>query len=286
MNNNKILLELVYLMDANNLVGFKACLAKNKAISIDAHIREIDDINPEHYDEHDGMTPGYFDNKTLMMAAISENKIEFISELIKAGANVNFYDESEENRSILMYAIEYGCEEAIRLLIAAGADLEFRDDNGDSAIDTAIDLISYDYAPKNITSCVDILIEKGAYLNKKEALLDNITNWGVVNYLIEKNVDINNINRDGNTPFMYLVMGINDVNDINAVSLMQLLVDAGAKTTLVNKDNETALDIYRRVYADYGEDEIYEFIKAAQEREQLATLVDHKNTGINLPLDF
>lgn len=125
---------------------------------------------------------------------------------IKEGANVN--DENESGESVLAFAIRQGCDiDFLMLLIESGADVFDFDEEGVSIFDMAI----------------------------------TYNNIDMVNYLIEKGMDINSTKRkSGFTPLMAAV-------SYGRGEIVKILLDNGVNQESTDSKGFKAVDFARKM---------------------------------------
>jgi len=94
--------------------------------------------------------------------ASMNGRIEYMRELILAGANVNKVGESPYDEwSCLMIAVSCGKLNAVRLLLASNADVHYKTNNGA----TALSLASFRNHPDSL-EILKILLAAGANPNE------------------------------------------------------------------------------------------------------------------------
>ena len=87
-----------------------------------------------------GGDPNYMYSYTALMIAAQGNMLDYATDLIKAGANVDTVHQSswgKTNRTALSFAAEGGHAEMVQLLLAHKADPTIADDDGKQPIDWA-----------------------------------------------------------------------------------------------------------------------------------------------------
>jgi len=175
---------------------------------------------------------------TPLMMATSENQAEIVSYLLKNGADVNLVS---GGWTALIEAADQGSLESMKLLIDAGAEVNYY---AGMSSPTAITMA----ASEGKLESLKLLIDNGADINgygKSMAPLhiaaeENKTD--VIDYLVSKNVKVNNRDASGRTALMYAAAEGNKQAVIK-------LIEAGADISMVDQYGATA-----SVYAE-DEDE-------------------------------
>lgn len=141
---------------------------------------------------------------TLLTYAIYRKKNNFISKILKSGADVNLITTNRifidpwlsSDIPPIVWAIFSGQTDIIDLLIQNGANLDFRNSQQQSSVHFACldpDMLSY-------------LIDKGIDINVVDIFgqnaLFNLINSRSALILLNNGIDINQIDRDGNYAFM------------------------------------------------------------------------------------
>ena len=137
---------------------------------------------------------------------LKNNDFLGVKKYIKEGADVN--DANENGESVLAYAIRQGCDvELLMLLIDNGADVFDFDEEGVSIFDMAI----------------------------------TYNNIEMVNYLIEKGINVNSTNRkSGFTPLMAAV-------SYGRGKIVKILLDNGANKEASDSKGFKAVDFARKM---------------------------------------
>lgn len=168
-------------------------------------------------------------------AAVSENNIEEVRNLIARGVGVNRKDENYDNITPLFVAVENGNLEITELL------LSFRARANALSSDRQTPLMSLDEDAS--AELVRVLFKYGAKVN----LADNEGNTAlilaagsvkteVLQILLDHGADVNARNKQGQTALMSAAEADNLEN-------VRALILAGADLNLKDKDGETALDL-------------------------------------------
>lgn len=195
-----------------------------------------------------------------MIAAAQAGNSSVVEKLVKAGAIVDERD--TRGRTALIYAAQNGSVNIVKILLAAGASTTLRDDRGHNALRLSVE--------KRHSDIVRLLIES---TNKELGGIppDIMIRAGygaadVLAQLIAIGGDVNARDHKGATPLWHAA-GVSEINtrllisagaDVEAQDnqettvlihaalfhkpeCVKLLLDAGAKVDVVNKDNDTPL---------------------------------------------
>jgi len=161
-----------------------------------------------------------------------------IRKLIKYSADVN--KPNKFFNTPLMGAAHRGKHSLVNLLIASGADTNCFNKNNESALSCTLDM--------GYTQSAEILLEAGC---KKiidhqglcfQTPLIRATKYNLITMIIlfiKYGCNLNLQDQDGNTALMHAVIKDN-------VSAVQILLAAGADTTIKNKDGKKAYDLLFR----------------------------------------
>lgn len=180
-----------------------------------------------------------------LLTAIEQKDLKKVNKAIKAGANVNartyngFYPLHE-----LMYGIRAGIsEEEIKILkrlVEAGANVNAEADNEykTSVLEQAV--LSRD------SVAASYLISYGANVNNRFPLHRACFKRSMpcLVLLVEKGVNVNKVNEDGQTA-LHLLLEY-EGNDELIAKMLEYLHKKGAKLTVTNNKNETLLDMANR----------------------------------------
>ncbi|KAI8853709.1 putative 26S proteasome non-ATPase regulatory subunit [Chytridium lagenaria] len=177
------------------------------------------------------------DQRTALHWAASGKRTLVAAELIEKGAAVNALDDA--NWSPLMIAASVGCAPIVDLLLQNGADANLKNETLQSPLFYA--------ASKGWIDVCQLLLKHGANVNARDQIKQVIRlsiaraaakgNTAIIKMLLEQpKVDIDAEDRSGNTP---LHMAVDMGNGESALTLIQ----AGADVTIVNKDEQTPLDM-------------------------------------------
>ncbi len=228
------------------------------------------------------------DGGTALMMAALNGPGKIVEMLIKNGADIN--NQNKAGTTALMVASLKGNIEVARMLIEKDADINKQNEYGTTALIAA--------AESGSTAIVNLLIEKGADLNKKNKngdtalgaakrsgyrsqkiveILNKEQTWQSVAldtlFKLSKNGTLSQfaltkllkgraylLNRQdayGNTALMYAIMQ-------GHAKVVSLLIAAGAKLNIKNKDNKTALDLANQ----YNHTEIVKILEEAIKKQK------------------
>jgi len=181
-----------------------------------------------------------------------ENKIEFIKEFIKKGANVNFI--SGHGYSPIVYAIQEKLIDLVKLFIESGADVNLLDKYEDTPLVYAI--------KENDLPLVKLLIDNGANVNYRDSngytpLCYAVQNENVeiTKLLIEYKANVNICHPNDHSPFEYTLYSSNSLsmvqllmeNDINLNVQVNLPIVGGKISVLMYAFNKGNF-IYNMIY--------------------------------------
>ena len=211
------------------------------------------------------------DGHTPLFLAVKGGRADIVAILLQAGATVNVED--RYNKSPFSIAVRYGYKRIVTLLLDAGvnesinkvfyeiysspASKECRDHvlriilasnlalrrNGNSLEDLLIKAIQ-----KNYVSIVRFLLKHNVdpELDVEGIPLLVATQGGaqdIMELLVKHGVDINAVNKKGQTALMLAVKFSN-------VGMVKYLLDAGAKVDIVDRNGLTALRMAKANYAE------------------------------------
>jgi serine/threonine-protein phosphatase 6 regulatory ankyrin repeat subunit B len=207
----------------------------------------------------------------LLTGGAEYGKISEVQTALENGADINFRDQM--GGSALLNAAHAGHEDIVKFLIAKGADINLRSSYPDHKKQNLLhcaclggllwlvkDLINkgfdineddgfeshpntpLDYALwGDHLEVVDFLLSKGAknIPNKLEDSLLHLAGPKVTAYLLDKGMDPNVVNKNGETPLFY-----NGSNRDKTLAKLEVLLAHGAKVNVVNNYGDTPLLFY------------------------------------------
>ncbi|AEM22763.1 ankyrin repeat-containing protein [Brachyspira intermedia PWS/A] len=254
--NQKDFMGLTPLMNAsiNGYVKLAIELINHNA---DVNARELD-------------SRGNISADSLFYAVNANNSLELVKVLLNSGANPNivYSDPEEGNFTILDRSLYYNNFEIFKTLVENGANIDKVNDRGEPFIVDAIRRERFDIVKYLVEKGIDPTMKYTDYRNIPFSLLAatvNNNDTKIAEYLIDKGADVNTKAIIDN--YMENDMTSNDKDDskeaVNLIltaiengntSLVKLLIENGADTTVVNKEKKTVFDIAR----EKGYDDILE----------------------------
>ncbi|MEI0524803.1 ankyrin repeat domain-containing protein [Brachyspira murdochii] len=196
---------------------------------------------------------------SLFYAVNANNSLELVKVLLKSGANPNivYSDPEEGSFTILDRSLYYNNFEIFKTLVENGANINKVNDRGEPLIVDAIRRERFDIVKYLVEKGIDPTMKYTDYRNIPFSLLAatvNNNDTKIAEYLIDKGADVNtkaiidNYMENGMTS-NYKDNSKEAVNLILAAiengntSLVKLLIEKGADTTVVNKEKKTVFDI-------------------------------------------
>ncbi|ACN83607.1 ankyrin repeat domain-containing protein [Brachyspira hyodysenteriae] len=245
--NQKDFMGLTPLMNAsiNGYVKLAIELINHNA---DVNARELD-------------SRGNISADSLFYAVNANNSLELVKVLLNSGANPNivYSDPEEGNFTILDRSLYYNNFEIFKTLVENGANIDKVNDRGEPFIVNAIRRERFDIVKYLVEKGIDPTMKYTDYRNIPFSLLAatvNNNDTKIAEYLIDKGADVNTKAIIDN--YMENDMTSNDKDDskeaVNLIltaiengntSLVKLLIEKGADTTVVNKKKKTVFDIAR-----------------------------------------
>ncbi|KLI14625.1 ankyrin repeat domain-containing protein [Brachyspira hyodysenteriae] len=245
--NQKDFMGLTPLMNAsiNGYVKLAIELINHNA---DVNARELD-------------SRGNISADSLFYAVNANNSLELVKVLLNSGANPNivYSDPEEGNFTILDRSLYYNNFEIFKTLVENGANIDKVNDRGEPFIVNAIRRERFDIVKYLVEKGIDPKMKYTDYRNIPFSLLAatvNNNDTKIAEYLIDKGADVNTKAIIDN--YMENDMTSNDKDNskeaINLIltaiengntSLVKLLIEKGADTTVVNKEKKTVFDIAR-----------------------------------------
>jgi len=157
--------------------------------------------------------------KSKFMDAIKTGNIDIV-QLIKEDININQTDEYGDTP--LIYAVRHNMTEIIKYLLLLDADYFIKNKKGES-------VFSFEKGK-------DIL-----YPYFKEVLRNQ--NIKKTKLFLEHGININQKDKSGDTPLIYVIKYNNLVNHHNTAEYIQFLLKSGADINIKDKNGKTAFDI-------------------------------------------
>ena len=205
---------------------------------------------------------------SLFYAVNANNSLELVKVLLNSGANPNivYSDPDEGSFTILDRSLYYNNFEIFKTLVENGANINKVNDRGEPLIVDAIRRERFDIVEYLVDKGIDPTMKYTDYRNIPFSLLATAVNNNdtkIAEYLIDKGADVNtkaiidNYMENGMTS-NYKDNSKEAVNLIFAAiengntSLVKLLIEKGADTSVVDKDGKTIFDLAK----EQGYDEI------------------------------
>ena len=212
------------------------------------------DVNARELDSR-----GNISADSLFYAVNANNSLELVKVLLNSGANPNivYSDPDEGSFTILDRSLYYNNFEIFKTLVENGANINKVNDRGEPLIVDAIRRERFDIVEYLVDKGIDPTMKYTDYRNIPFSLLAaavNNNDTKIAEYLIDKGADVNtkaiidNYMENGMTS-NYKDNSKEAVNLIFAAiengntSLVKLLIEKGADTTVVNKEKKTVFDI-------------------------------------------
>lgn len=173
--------------------------------------------------------------KNPLVAAVSDDNLAEVKNLIARGEKVNGKDENYDRITPLFIAVENGNVEIAETLLNFGAKINARDRKNQ----TPLMRLDEDASAE----LVRLLIKHGAEINLTDAdgntaliFAASSVKTEVLQILIDHGADVNAQNKEGQTALM-------NAAEADNVESVRALLAAGAKVNLKNKAGETAWDL-------------------------------------------
>jgi len=187
---------------------------------------------------------------TVLMLSSSFGFNDIVETLVNNGANINYENNNGENA--LFYAIRNGHISIINYLLSKDMDIQHKNKFGQNLLislliekDNTLYWIKEFMAENHVAN--NILNKRNAVYGTKTSGEFFYTNndyfINTVKFLIDKKIDINNVDNFGNTPLIYAAIN-------GDFKVAKLLIENGASLNIENKKNKTAL-IYAVDNASY-----------------------------------
>ena len=206
------------------------------------------------------------EGKTALIHAVERGYLEGMEALIAAGADLSIQD--NKGKTALIYAVETGILEVVETVIAAGADLSIRDKDGRTVLMLAVktgnleilDVLytagatKLDLRDNGGFTALRIAIEYAVLIRVSDVAIRE--NLEIVKFFINKGADLDLPDNIGSTILIWLAEWH---RHLNVLEVLNLVIAAGAKLDLRNKNGRTAL-----MYAVWNEHlEVVEIVIAA-----------------------
>ena len=223
------------------------------------------DVNARELDSR-----GNISADSLFYAVNANNSLELVKVLLNSGANPNivYSDPEEGNFTILDRSLYYNNFEIFKTLVENGANIDKVNDRGEPFIVNAIRRERFDIVKYLVDKGIDPKMKYTDYRNIPFSLLAatvNNNDTKIAEYLIDKGADVNtkaiidnymendmtsNYKDNSKEAVNLILTAIENGN----TSLVKLLIEKGADTTVVNKKKKTVFDIAR----EKGYDDVLE----------------------------
>ena len=220
------------------------------------------------------------DEYPSLYSAIRMGDIEATELLINSGANVN--DNYERNRTPLHVAIGYQQFEIAKLLIKNGANVNAKTQNHGKDDLTPMHLATFASTPE----FVELLASHGASIDERESteghtpfhLAALYGNKGVIQALVDKGQDIEDIDNGGRTALFLAVRQCTEAKGDSRVEVIEYLINK-LKADITKKDNNNNTILFPAANNCPGK-VVKLIIKQYIEnfsRDQLKNFINHKN---------
>ncbi|CRF34092.1 ankyrin [Brachyspira suanatina] len=216
------------------------------------------DVNARELDSRGNISA---DSLFYAVNANNKNSLELVKVLLNSGANPNilYSDPEEGNFTILDRSLYYNNFEIFKTLVENGANIDKVNDRGEPFIVNAIRRERFDIVKYLVEKGIDPTMKYTDYRNIPFSLLVatvNNNDTKIAEYLIDKGADVNtkaiidnymendmtsNYKDNSKEAVNLILTAIENGN----TSLVKLLIEKGADTTVVNKEKKTVFDIAR-----------------------------------------
>lgn len=235
--HNNLTYALFITCRDNDLDSAKTLFEINKKIMLMQPIsRKTKKAKLNHYAIKINAIIEYY-GRACIHESVSNDNIDLIALLLQNGANINLKDDEEETP--LTVAILNESIDVIDFLLRHGSNPNLKDDEGETPLIRAISC-------KNI-KIIELLLQHGADTGLKNAYgetpliyaistldYDNITD--IINLLVEKTIDLNEQDNDGDTALHLAV-------ENELPRLIKSLMKKGANCFVKNNFQNTPIDI-------------------------------------------
>lgn len=179
---------------------------------------------------------------TVWFDSFGSEKVELLKDFVNAGADINAAN--DDGRTPLFFAVQNdrsSTEEIVRGLVNLGADVNAIDCKGVSVLECALHKL------KVHTGAVKLLLDNR--VDARRPLSSGLSPFHFAAASLDAVrllplligfADINAVDRDGNTP-LHVVLNRRELDSDDANSLVQMLIDAGAKCDIANARGESPL---------------------------------------------
>ena len=195
---------------------------------------------------------------SLFYAVNANNSLELVKVLLNSGANPNivYSDPDEGSFTILDRSLYYNNFEIFKTLVENGANINKVNDRGEPLIVDAIRRERFDIVEYLVDKGIDPTMKYTDYRNIPFSLLAaavNNNDTKIAEYLIDKGADVNtkaiidnymensmtSNYKDNSKEAVNLIF---DAIENGNTSLVKLLIEKGADTTVVNKEKKTVFE--------------------------------------------
>lgn len=188
------------------------------------------------------------DTVSMIICAAESGRMDIVELLVKKGADTNVADQN--GSTILINACEGGWIDIVKFLVNNGANVHATDNNGNNALMRIFRKHNNQPLNKKIFfEIVQFLIEKGVNVNDKNIVgisplmhACSMDDLNVIEFLLNKDANINDKDKSGNTPFMRACERGN-------LNILEFLIKNGAD---INAKNEMGISALFNVCATMG----------------------------------
>ena len=223
-------------VECSHKTGF--CKDDDEDLSYLSHLRFLEHILFEGHENNvnDMVQVG---QKILMLYAAGTGYHQKVTQLIKAGAEVNIRD--IDGNSPLHLAVDSNCAKGVTELLYAGAIVNVTNHQGDSPLLMAVERYSRDIVTSLVNAGADVnLIDRSGKSPLLMAVERNCE--GIVTSLVNAGADVNFIDKSGRS-LLYLAVERNDHDIVTS------LIEAGANLDFTDEEGKSLL--YLAVEGDF-----------------------------------